>query len=80
MTSPSIAQKMLQQEVLVLPENLATEVLDFIQFLKARRAEEAFLWQQVEGTRIYRQEHPGDVQTVTADEWLAETTDASTTQ
>ena len=77
MTSTSIAQKMLQQEILALPENLATEVLDFIQFLKVRRAEDAFLWRQVEVTRTYRQEYPGDVQTVTVDEWLAETANAS---
>ena len=73
MTSASIAQKMLQQEILALPENLATEVLDFIQFLKSRRAEDAFLWQQVEAARAYRQEHPGAIQTVTVDEWLADT-------
>ena len=80
MTSASIAQKMLQQEILALPENLATEVLDFIQFLKSRRAEDAFLWQQVEAARTYRQEHSGDVQTVTVDEWLADTANVDSDQ
>ncbi len=76
MASTSVAQKMLQQEILALPESLTTEVLDFVQFLKARRAEEIFLWQQVETTRAYREEHPDHIRTMTVDEWLAETVDA----
>lgn len=75
MIATTTAQKLLQQEIIGLPEHLATEVLDFVQFLKTRRAEEAFLWKQVEATRAYRQEHPDEVRTVTVDEWLAETAD-----
>ena len=73
MTPAYAVQEILQKEIVGLPENLATEVLDFIQFLKARRAEDRFLWGQVEATRAYRQQHPEDVRTVTVDEWLAET-------
>ena len=65
------AQTQLQQEIQVLTEDLALEVLDFVQFLKAKRAEEAFLWPQVEATRQYRHEHPDDVTTITVGEWLA---------
>lgn len=46
------------------------------QFLKARRAEDRFLWQQVEETHAYRQQHPEYLRTVTADEFLALTEDA----
>ena len=45
------AQRLLQQEIRALPDDLTVEVLDFVQFLKARRAEDGFLWQQVEETR-----------------------------
>ena len=63
--------EMLQDEIESLSEALAEEVLDFVLFMKARRAEEEFLWQRVEESRAYRQEHPEDVKTVTADEWDA---------
>ncbi len=75
MVALSSAQKLLHQEIVGLPENLATEVLDFVQFLKARRTEETFLWERVEATRAHRQEHPDEVRTVTAEEWLAEIAD-----
>jgi hypothetical protein len=68
-------QQLLQNEVQTLPDDLVIEVLDFIQFLKSRRAEEAFLWEQVEETRAYRRRHPEEVMTVTADEWMAATAD-----
>lgn len=68
------AHRLLQQEIQALPDDLTVEVLDFVQFLKARREEDRFLWQQVEETRAYRQLHPEDVQTVTAEEFLSETT------
>jgi hypothetical protein len=38
-------------------------------FVKARRAEENFLWQQVKETQSYRRRHPDQVGTVTAEEW-----------
>jgi hypothetical protein len=63
--------EMLQQEILLLPEPLAEEVFDFLLFIKARHAEEDFLWQQIEATRAYRQQHLDEVRTVTADEWAA---------
>lgn len=69
------AHRLLQQEIQALPDDLTVEVLDFVQFLKARREEDRFLWQQVEETRAYRQRHPEDVQTVTADQFLAATAD-----
>jgi hypothetical protein len=67
------AQRLLQQEIRALPDDLTIEVLDFVQFLKARRAEDGFLWQQVEETRAYREQHPDEVWTVSADEFLAAT-------
>ncbi len=68
-------QQLLYQEIQTLPDNLGLEVLDFIQFLKSGRGEEAFLWSQVEKTYRYRQQHPEDVMTVTGDEWLADSVD-----
>lgn len=70
------AQRLLEQEIRVLPDDLTIEVLDFVQFLKARRAEDSFLWQQVVETRAYREQHPEEVWTVSADEFLAATANA----
>ncbi len=70
------AQRLLQQEIRALPDDLTVEVLDFVQFLKARRAEDRFLWEQVEETRDYRQQHPDEIWTVSADDFLAATADA----
>ena len=66
------AQRLLQQEIRALPDDLTVEVLDFVQFLKARRAEDSFLWQQVEETRAFREQHPEEVWTVSADEFLTQ--------
>ncbi|MCU0493672.1 MAG: hypothetical protein MUD01_18950 [Chloroflexaceae bacterium] len=60
---------MVKQEVDTLPDVLAGEVLDFVFFLKARYAEEAFLWTKVEEAQQHRRQHPEEVQTVTAEEW-----------
>ena len=54
MISTATAHRLLQEEIHALPDDLTVEVLDFVQFLKARRAEDGFLWQQVEKTRAYR--------------------------
>ena len=64
---------LLQQEIQTLSDDLVVEVLDFVQFLKSRRDEQAFLWEQVEATRAFRRRHPEDVVTITADEWMAAT-------
>ncbi len=61
--------ELLKREIESLPEALAEEAFDFILFMKARRAEESFLWQQIEETRSYRQQHPEEVMTVTSEEW-----------
>lgn len=74
MVTASVHQ-LLQKEVQTLPEDLVVEVLDFVQFLKSRRDEEAFLWEQVEATQAYRRRHPESVTTMTADEWLEMTAD-----
>lgn len=66
-------QHLLYQEMQTLPDDLATEVLDFIQFLKSDLTEEDFLWSQVEETYPYRRQRPDDIMTVTGDEWLADT-------
>ena len=63
------AQQRLRAEVDSLSEPLAAEVFDFVEFLKARRAEEAFLWQQVGEARRHREQHPEEVLTATAEEW-----------
>ncbi len=68
-------QERLQHEVESLPPSLIEEILDFILFVKARRVEEDFLWQQVEKTRLYREQDPNNVMTVTAEEWDDLTTD-----
>ena len=47
MTPTANAYSLLQQEIQALPDELTAEVLDFVQFLKARRSEDRFLWQQV---------------------------------
>ena len=44
-------RELLQQEISSLPEALAEEVFDFVLFIKARRAEESFLWEQVEAAQ-----------------------------
>ncbi|MBX0327507.1 hypothetical protein K2Z83_07420 [Oscillochloris sp. ZM17-4] len=63
------AQDLLRQEIDDLSESIAQEVLDFVLFVKARRAEEAFLWEQVESAQRHRQAHPDEVQTVDAATW-----------
>ena len=71
MTPTATVQRLLQQEIQTLPDELTTEVLDFVQFLKTRRMEDRFLWQQVEETYAYREQHPEEVLTMTAEEFLA---------
>ncbi len=66
-------RELLQQEIASLPETLTEEVFDFVLFVKARRAEESFLWEQVEAARAYRRDHPDEVVTASADEWEATT-------
>jgi hypothetical protein len=75
MTPTATVQRLLQQEIQTLPDELSVEVLDFVQFLKARRREDRFLWQQVEETYAYREQHPEEVLTVTAEEFLGLTND-----
>ncbi|NJN96331.1 MAG: hypothetical protein HC875_20550 [Anaerolineales bacterium] len=67
--STQTIHKVLQQEIEALSPALIEEVLDFVLFVKARRAEENFLWQQIEETQQYRRQHPDEVMTVTAEEW-----------
>lgn len=67
--SSSTVYDVLKQEIDALSEELAAEVLDFVLFVKAQPAEELFLWQQVEAAQTYRQQHPDEVFTVTAEEW-----------
>ena len=64
-----MARELLKHEIELMPELLAAEVLDFVLFVKARRAEESYLWQQVEATQARRDQHPEEVHTVTAAEW-----------
>lgn len=66
-----MVRERLKYEVESLPEQMAAEVLDFVLFVKARRDEEAFLWQQVEAANAHRLQHPEDVLTVSAAEWDA---------
>lgn len=66
-------RELLQQEISSLPESLAEEVFDFVLFIKARRAEEAFLWEQVEAAQAYRRAHQDEAITSTAEEWEADT-------
>jgi hypothetical protein len=68
MPSPTIHQ-LLKREIDTLPDTLAESVFDFVLFIKSRHSDELFLWQQVEATKAYRQQHPEDVQTVTGEEW-----------
>ena len=70
MTPTATVQRLLQQEIQTLPDELTTEVLDFVQFLKTRRMEDRFLWQQVEETYAYREQHPEEVLTMTGEEFL----------
>ena len=63
------AREMLLQEIKLLPEELAEEVFDFVLFVKNQHAEDAFLWQQVNETRAYRQKNPQEIITATATEW-----------
>jgi hypothetical protein len=62
-------RELLQREIAVLPEDLAQEVLDFLMFVRERRVEESFLWEQAEAAQAYRQAHPGEAVTVTGEEW-----------
>lgn len=67
--SAQTVRQMLLDEISSLPESLAEEVFDFVLFTKSRRAEEEFLWKQARETQDYRRQHPGDVMTVTPEEW-----------
>ncbi|MBI4704544.1 MAG: hypothetical protein HY744_25860 [Deltaproteobacteria bacterium] len=60
---------LLEREIASLPEALAREALDFILFMKLRRAEEEYLWKQVEEAKEHRRQHPEEVRTVTPEEW-----------
>ncbi|MFL5803231.1 MAG: hypothetical protein ACJ8CR_16020 [Roseiflexaceae bacterium] len=66
---PQSIHQLLKHEIDTLPDPLAESVFDFVLFLKERHSEELFLWQQVEETNAYRQQHPEDVQTVIGEEW-----------
>ena len=68
MTSVSVSELLLQ-EIQTLPEALSEEVFDFLLFIKARHAEENFLWQKVEEAQAYRGKHPEEVVTATGEEW-----------
>ena len=67
--SAQTVQEMLQDEIKSLPEPLVEEVFDFVLFMKARHAEEAFLWKQVKEAQDYRSQHPEEVITATPEEW-----------
>jgi hypothetical protein len=69
--SSQTLQQLLWNEIEALPEPLAEEVLDFVLFVKGRRAEEAFLWSQAQASRAFRREHPDEVETLSAEEWDA---------
>ena len=62
-------RELLQEEIASLPDALAEEVFDFVLFVKARRAEESFLWEQAQAAQAYRRAHPDEVVTSTAEEW-----------
>jgi hypothetical protein len=74
MSTLSLTER-LHQELEGLSPSLIEEILDFVLFIKARREEDAFLWQQVEETYTYRQENPNEVMTVSGEEWEALTAD-----
>ena len=74
--SVQTAHEMLQSEIESLPEALVREVLDFVLFMKSRYKEDRFLWDRVLETRAYREEHPDEVATVSAEEWDALTPEA----
>jgi hypothetical protein len=63
------AREALKLEVESLPEDLAAEVLDFIEFMRQRRDEEAFLWQQAAAAESRMAARPDEVRTVTRFEW-----------
>lgn len=63
------ARDVLKLEIESLPEDLAAEVLDFIAFMRQRRTEEAFLWQQAVAAEARMASQPDDIQTVTRSEW-----------
>lgn len=69
--SQTSAREALKVEVESLPDDLAAEVLDFIEFVRQRRAEEAFLWQQAAAAELRMADQPDEVQTVTRSEWEA---------
>jgi len=71
MMSTQSVREILQDEITSLPESLAEEVLDFVLFVKSKREEDEFLWQQVEEARTHRAQNPDDVKTITAEEWDA---------
>ncbi len=75
--SGQTARELLKHQVEELPDDLAEQVLDFVVFLRERRKEEEFLWQQVEETQAYRRQHPEDVITTTAEEWQTAWVDGS---
>jgi len=69
--SQTSVREALKAEVESLPEDLAAEVLDFIEFMRQRRAEEDFLWQQAAAAEARMTARPDEVQTVTRTDWEA---------
>lgn len=65
----------LKQEIEGLSPSLIEEILDFVLFIKTRREEDAFLWEQIEETFTYRQQNPDEVMTVSGEEWETLTAD-----
>ena len=51
------------------PRILAEEALDFVRFVKARHADATRAFAHVEEARVHRRSHPGEVMTVTIEEW-----------
>jgi parvulin-like peptidyl-prolyl isomerase len=57
------------------PEQIIVTALQFYleHYEAANQDEDAFLWEQVEESYAYRRQHPEDLLTVTAEEWLTNT-------
>lgn len=69
----SSVREQLKQQLELVSEDVAQEVLDFVLFVQSRRQEEDFLWQQVEETRKFREQHPDDVIVSTPEDWAKRT-------
>jgi len=68
--TPTTMRETLKRQLDTWPDELVKYIFDFAQFMaQDQPSEEAFLWQKVEESRAYDQQHPEEIKTVTVEDW-----------